>query len=124
METIRQEEFSLIIVSELPEVKNDVVSLCRKGNIAGVMQIVVNYMRDMVRGKQLDKVLRCMNLVGWMYGRGDSAVREIIANVFVRSFNGLHNQCTNWEWERIREDMPANLYSVYTVQNRALMGRV
>ncbi|GGC42469.1 hypothetical protein GCM10011386_38390 [Parapedobacter defluvii] len=124
METINKKEFSFIVASELPDIRDEISHIRSKENVAGVMQAVVNYMRDMVRDKQLDKVLRCMNLVGWMYGRGDGAIRETIANVFVRSFNGLRNQCTNWDWERIREHMPANLYSVFTVQNRVLNERM
>ncbi|MGK6352157.1 DUF7674 family protein [Parapedobacter sp. DT-150] len=118
METINQNELSSIIESELPEVKDEIVHLTAKDNVAGAMQIVATYMRDMMQEKKLAKVVRCMKLVGWLYGRGNDRVRDIIANVFVRSFNGLRNACSQWEWVQLREQMPANLYSVYVYQNR------
>ncbi|GGG94679.1 hypothetical protein GCM10007415_32200 [Parapedobacter pyrenivorans] len=124
METINRKELSFIVASELPEIRDEIGHIRSKENVAGVMQAVVNYMRDMARGRQIDKIVRRMKLVGWVYGRTDSAIRETISNVFVRSFNGLRNRCSNWDWTRIQQQMPSNLYSVYAVQNRVLKERV
>lgn len=118
METINQNELSYIVANELPEVQEEIDHLRSKENIAGVMQIVATYAKDMLRAKHFNKVSRCIRLVGWLYGRGNDAVRDIIANVFVRSFNGMRGLCSQWEWIKLRERMPANLYSVYVHQNR------
>lgn len=124
METINKKELSFIVASELPEIRDEISQIRSKENVAGVMQAVVNYMRDMAYGKQIDKIVRCLKLVGWVYGRTDNTIRDTISNVFVRSFNGLRNRCSNWDWTRIRQQMPSNLYSVYAVQKRALTERV
>ena len=118
MEKINQMEIRDIIISEIPEVKDEVSKLSSKDNIAGAMQIVVTFTRDMLKGHHLSKVHWCIALIGWVYGRGNEMVRDIIANIFVRSFNGMRNLCSQVEWQIIQEQMPANLYAVYVYQNR------
>lgn len=118
MKTINQNDLSHVVASELPDVRDEIDHLQAKENIAGVMQVVATYAKDMLRAKHFAKVSRCMRLVGWLYGRGNVFVRDIIANVFVRSFNGMRNLCDQREWMQLREAMPSNLYSVYVLQNR------
>jgi len=118
MKTINQNELSYVVTVELPEIEEEIGHLHSKDNIAGVMQVVATYAKDMLRAKHFAKVSRCMLLVGRLYGCGNASVRDIIANVFVRSFNGMRTLCSQWEWRQLREGMPPNLYAVYVFQNR------
>lgn len=118
MKTINQQEITGIIAREIPEVKAEIDHLSSQANIAGVMQIVVTFARDMLVQRSLAKVNWCMALIGWMYGRGDQTVKEMIENVYVMSFNGMRNLCGQREWQLIQQQIPANLYSIYITQNQ------
>lgn len=115
---ISQVEVPEIIASEIPEVKDEIGRLSSRDNIAGAMQIVVTYVREMLQNHRVTKANWCIAFVGWLYLKGNEGVREIIENVFVRSFNGMRRLCSPAEWVIIQQRMPATLYAVFVFQNR------
>lgn len=118
MERIKKNELLGIITSEIPEVNNEIDRLSSKENIAGVLQIVVTFTRELLKNQRWAKVNWNMMLIGWVYDRGDEAVKDMIENVFVRSFNGMQNLCGQSNWQLVQKKIPISLYSIYLSQNR------
>lgn len=118
MKTIEINELAEIICTEIPDIKPELNKLSSKENIAGMIQIVVTFTRELLKTRNWGKVNWNMMLIGWIYGRGDQTIKDIIENVYVRSFNGMKNICGQFEWEILQKKIPANLYSVYLYQNK------
>lgn len=117
MKEIHKCELPEIISSEIPEIKDELSRLSSKENSAGVLQIVVTFTRDLILKHRWAKVKWNMMLVGWLYDKGDRAVKDIIENLFVRSFTGMQHLCSQHNWQRIQRQIPTNLYSLYLNQN-------
>lgn len=117
MYKINQTELPEIIAQEIPEVKNEIGKLSSKENIAATLQIVVTYTREMLTRHQVAKVNYCMALMGWIYSLGNEPIRDLIENLFVRSFNGMRSLCRPKEWNEIQSRIPTRLYTVYMAQN-------
>lgn len=117
MYKINQMELPEIIAQEIPEIKSEIGRLSSKENIAATLQIVVTYTREMLTRRQVAKVNYCMALMGWIYNLGNEPIRDLIENLFVRSFNGMRSLCLPNEWDQIQSRIPVKLYNVYMVQN-------
>jgi hypothetical protein len=117
MYKINQVELPEIIAQEIPEIKSEIGRLSSKENIAATLQVVVTYTREMLTRHQVAKVNYCMALMGWIYNLGNEPIRDLIENLFVRSFNGMRSLCRPNEWDQIQSRMPAKLYMVYKGQN-------
>lgn len=118
METIKPTEVSRIISLEIPEVKNEVNKLSGDHNVAAVLQVVINYIREMLVTHNLERANQCIILIGQIYGRGNTMVQDIIENLFVRSFNGMKRLCGPIEWQKLQIKIPWSLRKVYVLQNR------
>ena len=120
MKIIHKSDLLPLISAEIPEVSEEVNRLSSKENIAGAIQIVVTFMKDMLQHHNLPRVRWSMMFMGWLYGRSDAAVKEIIENLFVRSFNGMKRICNPQEWQSVETKIPYSLRSVYIRQLSSL----
>lgn len=119
MEKICLDEMYTIITSELPEVTLEITKPTTKKNPAAVIQGVVNYLRDRLALHEIAKVRYTMAFMGWVYARSEDKARELVENLFVRSFNSLKRHCSGFEWEEIESSIPQRLYTIYLLQNNA-----
>lgn len=109
-----------VISSGIPEVKQEVEKALYKQNEAAVLQVVVNFARDMLLKRNLSRVKWCVTYVGNVHEKGDDVVKAIIENLFVRSFNGMKRLCSPLEWQEVCSKIPANLSTIYLRQTNAL----
>ncbi|MCL4639006.1 MULTISPECIES: DUF7674 family protein [Olivibacter] len=115
MNKINQDEIPDIISAEIPEIKREISELSRE-NLAGALQVVVSYIRDRITVHEIAKVIYSISLVGWIYNCGNERVKDLIENLFVRSFNGMRKLCSQYEWGLIEKRIPIKLLTVYTKQ--------
>lgn len=108
-----------VISSGIPELKQEVGKAFYKQNAAAVLQVVVNFARDMLVKRNLSRVKWCIHYVGSVHEKGDAVVKDIIENLFVRSFNGMKRLCTPAEWQEIYSKIPENLGIIYSNQRHA-----
>lgn len=120
MKKIKKSDLFQLISSEIPEVQEEVNRLSSRDNIAGAIQIVITFMKDMLHVHNLSRVSWSMMFMGWLYGRGDSRLKELIENLFVRSFNSMKRHCDPQEWYMVQKKMPFSLRKVYAYQNANL----
>lgn len=106
-----------IIVSELPEVTKEIQKPSSMDNFAALLQGVVNYLRDRLSLHEIGKVRYTMAFMGWVYTASDEKARELVENLFIRSFGSLKRHCAKAEWEDIESSIPQRLYTVYIGQN-------
>lgn len=121
MESINQRELPAIISTGIPEVKSEVARLTSRENIAGMLQIVVNFVRTRLMKQDVTRAGYCIRLIGRIHQRGNSSIKDIIENLFVRSFNGMERLCSPKEWKILQSKMPGNLQEAYDRQNAALI---
>lgn len=116
MKIIHPLEVPIMISRKIPEVQEEVGKLTSPDNIAGALQVVVNYIRALLHRHRFSKVQYCITLIDQIYGGGSPAVREIIEQLFIRSFDGMRKLCTQKEWLVLQSKMPLNLHAVYIHQ--------
>lgn len=109
-----------VISNGIPELKQEVGKAFYKQNAAAVLQVVVNFARDMLVKRNLCRVKWCIYYVGSVHEKGDAVVKDIIENLFVRSFNGMKRLCGPVEWQEVYSKIPVNLGTIYLRQANAL----
>ena len=57
-----------------------------------------------------------MTLMGKLYEKGDSLVRNAVENIFIYSFSTLMCNCNIVEWRMVQSFMPSDLYAIFIEQ--------
>ncbi|MEH6309024.1 hypothetical protein RYH73_25460 [Olivibacter sp. CPCC 100613] len=116
MKKISSDDMFQIIAAELPEATEEIQKPSTRENLAALLQGVVNYLRDRLAMHEIGKVRYTMAFMGWVYTTSDEKVRDLVENLFIRSFNSLKRHCSKLEWEEIESSIPQRLFSIYLVQ--------
>jgi len=113
-----QQEIPALIARQLPQVQQD---LCRAGAHAPLtafqsIQVLTDYTKRMALEHDFTMVGRSMTLMGKLYEKGDSLVRNAVENIFIYSFSTLMCNCNIVEWRMVQSFMPSDLYAVFIEQ--------
>ena len=98
------------------EIKVEIRSLSKYRNFPGVLQAVVNNLKQLVVQGRVKAVSQRIGFVYWVYMNGDQYIRYIVENLFVRSFNGIQKRATTEQWNFIYKKIPLPFKAVYTQQ--------
>lgn len=99
------------------EIREEIDALSSRKNFAGIFQAIVNHFNYLVSAGQLEKISMRLKYIAWLYKKGDDHVRNIIENLFVRSFRGMKRRCTTEQWIYMYQNIPKNLKQIYLLQN-------
>ncbi len=113
---MNQFEIPTIIEKELPDICEELQKTSVFGDAIKSMQILANYSKSLLTTHDLSKLLKCMRLIGKIYDRGNSSVKNAIESVYVFSFSAMQAACNKIEWNVIRAKMPITLYTLYMRQ--------
>ncbi|MBW7960613.1 hypothetical protein H3C65_03940 [Patescibacteria group bacterium] len=117
MKTLNPKAAANYLAKKCPDIRNEIMKLSKAQNFAGVMQAVVNYLRTLLADAKLKVIGREIGFVGKVYQRGSDYVKDIIENLFVRSFKGIQKRCTSEEWTYLYPKIPADFRKIYLEQN-------
>lgn len=89
MQKINQKKTVEYLKAFYPDIKNEITNLSDRNNFAGIMQTTVDHMKDLLEQTKIQSVIRNLKRMDWIYKRGNSYVRYLIENIFIRSFESL-----------------------------------
>lgn len=113
---MNQFQLTDVIEEELPEIYEELENTSVFGDAIKVMQITTDYSKKMLSIHELNKVLKCMKLIGRIYDRGNKTVRSAVESVYVFSFSAMQVASNKIDWNIVRAKMPMTLYSLYVRQ--------
>lgn len=103
-----------------PEIKEEIKKLRSQNNFAGVLQAIVNYLKELILQGKIKTVSRLIKFVGFVYKNGNGYITEIVENLFVRSLESMHKQCNISQWKYLYSKLPQPFRSIYNQQYHQL----
>lgn len=113
---MNQYEIPAMIEDELPAVCLNLKKTSAFGDAIQMMELLVKYSMEMISLHNVNMVIKCMCVVGKIYDKGNTIVKNAVENIFIFSFSSLQSKCSKYEWNMIQAKMPINLYSIYVQQ--------
>lgn len=116
MKAIEKASLAELITSEMPELKEEVNRLTLKENVGALVQIMVTFTKDLLRKRKWARVKWNMLFVGWLYERADASLKNMLENIYVRSFHSMEKLCGVQQWGQVYQHIPKSLLLVYQRQ--------
>jgi hypothetical protein len=113
-----QRQIPALIARQFPQIQQD---LCLAGAHAPLeafksIQVLTDFTKRMALEHDFKMVGKSMTLMGKIYEKGNSVVRNAVENIFIYSFSTLMCNCNIVEWRMVQSCMPSALYSVFIDQ--------
>jgi hypothetical protein len=113
---VTQYEIPALIAGQLPQVSREIYRPGAQLTAYQSIQVLTDYTKRMALEHDFNMVGKCMRLIGRLYEKGDSLVRNAVENIFIFSFSTLFSRCNMVEWRIAQSYMPAPLYGLYIRQ--------
>jgi len=113
---LNQHDVPALIAGKLPQIKPELRKNGSEVTVYQSVQALTDYTRRMAIEHDFKMVEKCMSLVGNIYDKGNTLVRNVIENVFVFSFSSIMSTCNIVEWRIVQSYMPSGLYNLYVQQ--------
>ena len=101
-----------------PDIRNEISNLSERNNFAGIIQTTVDYLKNLLEQSKIQSVIRNVKRMDWIYKRGNSYVRYLIENIFIRSFESLRRKISPQQWKFIFQEIPSDFKTIYMKQTR------
>lgn len=101
-----------------PDIKQEITALSQRNNFAGIIQTAVDHLKNLLEQSKVQSVIRNVKRMDWIYKRGNSYVRYIIENIFIRSFDSLRRKASPQQWKFLYQEIPADFRTIYLNQNK------
>lgn len=118
MKTINQKIATEYLKFFYPPLRNEISQLSTQGNFAGIMQATINYLKDLLQESKINLIAHHIKLMDWLYRNGNSYVRDMIENLFVRSFESFKKHAKIQHWKLLYEYMPVSFQLIYNDQQK------
>ena len=99
-----------------PEIKEEIRFLSLRKNFAGIIQSIINYLFHLLEQSKQIIVVSKIKEMGWLYTRGNNEVKDLIENLFVRSFRAMQKRCSPKDWNFLLEKCPIAFQNIYQNQ--------
>lgn len=101
-----------------PPLRKEITQLSVQENFAGVIQATINYLKNMLQESKIYIIAHHMKLMDLIYRKGDSYVRTMIENLFVRSLESFKKHTKIQHWNLLYHYMPENFQVIYNEQQK------
>lgn len=118
MKTINQKIATEYLKFFYPPLRNEINQLSAQGNFAGIIQATINYLKDLLQESKINLIAHHIKLMDWIYRNGNSYVRDVIENLFVRSFESFKKHAKIQHWKLLYEYMPVSFQLIYNDQQK------
>ena len=116
MQKINQKQTVEYLKTFYPDIKNEITSLADRNNFAGIMQTTVDHLKNLLGQAKIQSVIRNVKRMDWIYRRGNSYVRYLIENIFIRSFESLRRKASPQQWKFLYQEIPSDFHHIYLEQ--------
>jgi hypothetical protein len=118
MRTINQKIAIEYLKFFYPPLRKEITNLSVQGNFAGVIQATVNYLKDLLQESKVNIIAHHIKLMDMIYKSGDSYVKDMIENLFVRSFESFKKHAKIQHWKLLYQYMPITFQVIYNDQRK------
>ncbi|KYH05564.1 hypothetical protein ABE425_03500 [Chryseobacterium cucumeris] len=118
MQTINQKIAVEYLKFFYPPLRNEITQLSVQDNFAGIMQATVNYLKHLLQESKINIIAHHIKLMDWIYRNGNSYVRTMIENLFVRSFESFKKHAKIQHWKLLYQYMPVSFQIIYNEQQK------
>lgn len=101
-----------------PAVRKEIVTLSEQNNFPGVVQVAVDDIKVLTEKSNVQKINISIKRMYWIYKNGNSYIRYIIENLFVRSFGNLRKNLKPQQWKFLYQEIPKDFRTVYSEQTK------
>lgn len=101
-----------------PRLRTEITQLSIQNNFAGVIQSTINYLKNLLMESRINIISHHIKLMDMIYKNGDSYVRDMIENLFVRSFGSFKKHAKIQHWKLLYQYMPINFQLIYNDQRK------
>jgi len=118
MQTINQKMAVEYLKFFYPPIRSEITQLSKQNNFAGVMQATINYLKDLLLESKINIIAHHLKLMEWIYRNGNSYVKDMIENLFVRSFESFKKHTKIQNWNLLYNYMPVKFQEIYVEQQK------
>ena len=118
MQTINQKIAIEYLKFFYPPLRTEISQLSKQDNFAGIMQATVNYLKNLLQESKVNIIAHHIKLMDMIYKGGDSYVKDMIENIFVRSFESFKKHTKIQHWKLLYQYMPVNFQVIYNDQQK------
>ncbi|MBK1897634.1 DUF7674 family protein [Chryseobacterium paridis] len=118
MQTINEETAVEYLKFFYPTLRREITQLSVQKNFAGIIQSTVNYLKNLLRESKINIIGHHIKLMEGIYRNADAYVKDIIENLFVRSFESFKKHTKIQHWNAIFQYMPVNFQEIYLEQQK------
>lgn len=101
-----------------PSVRREIVTLSEQNNFPGVIQVMIDDMKTDTQKSNIQKINISIKRMYWIYKNGNSYIRYIIENLFIRSFANLSKNLKPQQWRFLYQEIPKDFRMVYSEQTK------
>lgn len=101
-----------------PSVRREIVTLSEQNNFPGVIQVMIDDMKIDTQKSNVQKINISIKRMYWIYKNGNSYIRYIIENLFIRSFASLRKSLKPQQWRFLYQEIPKDFRMVYSEQTK------
>lgn len=101
-----------------PPLRGEIVQLSKQNNFAGVIQATINYLKDLLLESKINIIGHHIKLMEGIYRNADSYVKDMIENLFVRSFGSFKKHTKVQQWNILYNYMPLKFQEIYVEQQK------
>jgi len=118
MKTINQKIAVEYLKFFYPPLRQEITQLSVQDNFAGVIQATINYLKKLLLESKVSIIAHHIKLMDMIHKIGDSYVKHIIENLFVRSFESFKKHAKITHWKLLYQNMPVNFQVIYNDQRK------
>lgn len=118
MQTITQEIAVEYLKFFYPPLRNEIAQLSAQNNFAGIMQATVNYLKNLLQESKINIIAHHIKLMDLIYKKGNSYVKTMIENLFIRSFESFKKHAKIQHWKLLYQYMPISFQIIYNEQQK------
>lgn len=116
MQKINQAKATEYLKFFYPQLRTEIIQLSIQGNFAGIIQSTINYLRRLLQESKVNIMVHHITMMEMIYKSGDSYVKNMIENLFIRSFESFKKRAKISHWKRLYQYMPVTFQVIYNDQ--------
>ena len=118
MKTINQKIAVDYLKFFYPPLRNEISQLSAQDNFPGVIQATINYLKNLLQESKINIIAHHIKMMEVIYKGGDSYVKDMIENLFVRSFESFKKHTKIQHWRFLYQYMPVSFQVIYNEQQK------
>ncbi|QES88370.1 DUF7674 family protein [Rhizosphaericola mali] len=93
----------------IPTIKTEILKLSAMRNFAAILQSIINYQHEILSGHKVEQLKVSIQAIGRIYVKGNTHIRYLIRNLYLRAQAFYADRCTNTEWILIQSYVPQKI---------------